>query len=323
MPPPRRFPALRTADVRGEASGVTVADAVVLGELAPAAGQLFDRHLSRAKEWFPHEYVPWSRGRDFTPGSPITAEDPLPAAVQSALVVNLLTEDNLPYYTQALSSLVGHDGVWGAWTRRWTAEEDRHSTVIRDYLCVTRSVDLVALERARMGQLTGGFLPTTIPTVLDLFVYLALQELATRIAHRNTGALLGDPAGSEVMGRVAADENLHYLFYRDLVSKALAAFPSATVAAIERQVRTFEMPGAGIDGFAEHAHRIAKAGIYDVPTHLTRIVEPTVLRDWDIEHLELPSGQASELRDRAVEFVGRLRRIVSRMQERAGAPAGR
>ena len=30
--------------------------------------QLLERHLGTAKEWFPHELVPWSRGRDFDEG---------------------------------------------------------------------------------------------------------------------------------------------------------------------------------------------------------------------------------------------------------------
>jgi acyl-[acyl-carrier-protein] desaturase len=294
-------------------------DATVLRDLEPVAARLMERHLGRSKEWFPHEHVPWSRGRDFSPGEVTPDEPALPESVRSALVVNLLTEDNLPYYTQSIGRVVGIDGVWGEWTRRWTAEEDRHSTVIRDYLCVTRCVDLVALERARMIQVSNGYEPTSNGcSALDLFVYLSLQELATRIAHRNTGALL-DPAGADVMGRVAADENLHFLFYRDLVSAALEAFPAATVAAIERQVRTFEMPGAGLPGFDEHARRIAKAGIYDVPTHLTRILEPVVIRDWQVEKLELPAGPATEMRDRLFEFMGRLRRVVARVQERAAA----
>lgn len=297
-----------------------LADAAsVLHELSPVAEKLMERHLERSKEWFPHEQVPWSRGRDFAPGESTPAEPALPESVRSALVVNLLTEDNLPYYTQSIGRIVGIDGVWGEWTRRWTAEEDRHSTVIRDYLCVTRCVDLVALERARMTQVSNGYEPQHAKTPLDLFVYLALQELATRIAHRNTGALLDDDAGTNVMARVAADENLHFLFYRDLVSEALARFPAATVAAIERQVRTFEMPGAGLPGFDEHARRIAKAGIYDVPIHLTRILEPTVLRDWGVEDLELPAGPATEMRDKLFEFMGRLRRVVSKLQERAAA----
>ena len=37
----------------------------LLRELEPVAEQLLDRHLAMAKEWLPHEYVPWSLGRDF------------------------------------------------------------------------------------------------------------------------------------------------------------------------------------------------------------------------------------------------------------------
>ena len=37
----------------------------LLRELEPVAEQLLNRHLSMAKEWMPHEYVPWSLGRDF------------------------------------------------------------------------------------------------------------------------------------------------------------------------------------------------------------------------------------------------------------------
>jgi acyl-[acyl-carrier-protein] desaturase len=79
-------------------------------------------------------------------------------------------------------------------------------------------------------------------------VYLTLQELATRIAHWDTGRLLDD-IGSVILKRVAADENSHFLFYRDLVAAALRADPSRTVEAIDRQVTSFEMPGAEIDGF--------------------------------------------------------------------------
>ena len=37
----------------------------LLIDLEPAAATELDRHLAVAKEWFPHEYVPWSEGRDF------------------------------------------------------------------------------------------------------------------------------------------------------------------------------------------------------------------------------------------------------------------
>ena len=37
----------------------------LLLELEPVVEENLNRHLSVAKEWFPHEYVPWSDGRNF------------------------------------------------------------------------------------------------------------------------------------------------------------------------------------------------------------------------------------------------------------------
>ena len=39
--------------------------AALITELEPTVEQSLDRHLAGAKEWFPHELVPWSRGRDY------------------------------------------------------------------------------------------------------------------------------------------------------------------------------------------------------------------------------------------------------------------
>src|SRR5436853_3456736 len=102
-------------------------DHALVSELTPTASALLDRHLETAKEWFPHELVPWSRGRDFAPGEAWDeATSELPAGVRSALLVNLLTEDNLPHYFRTIQAHFGNDDVWGEWSRRWTAEEGRH-----------------------------------------------------------------------------------------------------------------------------------------------------------------------------------------------------
>ena len=37
----------------------------LLTELEPVVAENLDRHLKIADEWMPHEYVPWSLGRDF------------------------------------------------------------------------------------------------------------------------------------------------------------------------------------------------------------------------------------------------------------------
>src|SRR5207247_5239143 len=161
--------------------------------------------------------------------------------------VHALTEANPPPYFSTLDPACGAAAVGCAGARRWTTEEMRHSMVIRDYLMVTRAIDPVALERARMVQVGNGVVPCP-DFAADGFVYVALQELATRVAHHNTGKALQatDRAGYDVMKRVAADENLHYLFYRDLATAAIAVDPSAMVLAIERQLHDFDMPGMGI-----------------------------------------------------------------------------
>ena len=293
----------------------------LLAALEPTAARLLDRHLATNKEWFPHELVPWGQGRDFEADYQWAPDDAvLSPEVRSALFVNLLTEDNLPYYFRTIERMFGGDTAWGTWARRWTAEEGRHSIVIRDYLTVTRSIDPVELERARMAQVSCGEVPEP-ETVLDGLVYVALQELATRIAHYNTGKLLSDPAGYEVMKKVASDENRHYLFYRDLVTAALELDPSGTVMAIERQVRTFEMPGTGILDFEVHAKAIAHAGIYDFAIHHDQILAPVVLRHWAVESLEGLSPEAEQARAALVKRICRIamagRRLAARREETA------
>ena len=291
-------------------------DLSVIHELTPVAERLLERHLATVKEWFPHEFVPWSRGRDFEPGEEWDSEtSPLPAAVRSALLVNLLTEDNLPYYFRTIERTFGADGAWGTWARRWTAEEGRHAMVIRDYLMVTRSIDPIGLERGRMHQVSHGVIPEP-PTAADSLVYVALQELATRLSHRATGKLLNDDAGYRVMARVAADENMHFLFYRDLVSAAMEIDPSAMMLAIERQVRDFQMPGTGIPDFADHALAIAKAGIYDLRAHHDQILVPVVLRDWRVAEVEGLNEDGERARHGVIDRIERIGRAGRRMADR-------
>ena len=290
--------------------------------LDDCAGHLLQRHLTHAKEWFPHELVPWELGRRFKPGEIFEPEgDPLPAGVSSALFVNLLTEDNLPHYFHTIAQVVGMDSALGEWSRRWAAEEQRHAIVLRDWLCVTRKLDLVALERARMRQVSSGFRAGGRGRSLtDGLVYLALQELATRISHWNTGRLL-DEVGTAILKRVAADENLHYLFYRELVTGALRADPSRTVEAIDRQVTSFEMPGAEIDGFAGHAASIAAAGIYDFRIHYEQVLVPVVINHWRLESVEGLDADGERARDHLLTWMARLRRVAARMAAQSSEAA--
>jgi acyl-[acyl-carrier-protein] desaturase len=297
--------------------------AALLSELEPVVARLLDRHLAQAKEWFPHQLVPYSRGEDFETDYEWSAEDAtLPAEVRSSLFVNLLTEDNLPYYFRTIEAMFGRHSAWGEWNRRWTAEEGRHSIVIRDYLTVTRAIDPVALERARMAQVSCGQVPEPSTPHAGL-VYVTLQELATRIAHHNTGKVVDDPVGYEVMKRVAADENRHHLFYRDLAAAAIEVDPSSMVIAIEEQVREFEMPGTGIVDFETHARAIARAGIYDFEIHHGQILVPVVLRHWGVENLTGLSDEAERARDALLVRIERVGKAGQRLARRRGEQADR
>jgi acyl-[acyl-carrier-protein] desaturase len=297
-----------------------VKPAELLAVLEPTAAKLYDRHMGVAKAWFPHEYVPWSRGRDFDPQHQWSPDDAdfgeggwtLPESVRAALFVNLLTEDNLPYYTRDINSVFGSDSAYGAWARNWTAEEGRHAIVIRDYLTVTRALDPVALERARMHQVRGAQVPAP-DDIFEALAYLSMQELATRIAHRNTGKLIGDQVGQDVMLRVGNDENLHYLYYRDLATAALEADPSNMMIGIERAVRNFAMPGTGIPKFNELARQIAKAGIYDFKVHHEVILEPVVIRHWKVKDVSGLSPAAQKAQEDLVARIDKIGRVAARL----------
>jgi acyl-[acyl-carrier-protein] desaturase len=300
-----------------------VSDEVVLHELMPLVEKSLDRHVGAANEWFPHDYVPYEEGRNFVK-EPWRPEDSrLPDIAQTALEINLLTEDNLPYYHLALWRTFGEEEAWGEWVRRWTAEEGRHAIVIRDYLTVTRGCDPKALEQGRMDQALRGWYPEFAEQgPLDGVVFTTLQELATRISHRNTGAITDDETAEKLCSRVATDENLHYVFYRDMAVQAIEMNPSAMVEAMHRQITNFAMPGAGIPGFREKAKAMASAGIYNLRIHLDQVLRPVLDNHWRLADIEGLSDEAKQKREDIYTHLERLDRVAARLGEPLGPVRG-
>ncbi|WP_434743673.1 acyl-ACP desaturase [Micromonospora sp. SH-82] len=298
----------------------------LLHELEPVVERNLNRHLTMAKEWFPHEYVPWSEGRTFSGplgGEAWTeADTTLPDVARTALIVNLLTEDNLPAYHHQIATLFGRDGAWGTWVNRWTAEEGRHGIAIRDYLTVTRAVDPVALERARMVHMAHGYSNAHDHHMLNSLAYVSFQELATRISHRNTGKATGDAVCDALLGRIAADENLHMVFYRNLLGAAFEVDPDQTMQAVADVITNFEMPGVGIEGFTRKSVQIALAGIYDLRQHRDEVVVP-VLRQWDVFNVSGlgPDGQAAQ--ERIGRHLDDLEKAAARFEEKRDARQAR
>ena len=126
-----------------------------------------------------------------------------------------------------------------------------------------------------MVQMSKGQVPQS-NSVAEMIAYVSFQELATQVAHRNTGQALDKTMrGKKIMSKVAGDEGLHHAFYRDLVLAALEIDPSTMVMAIQSELRTFKMPGTGIPEFAKHEEAIALAGIFGAQQFVDAVVKPT------------------------------------------------
>ncbi len=318
----------------------------LLRELEPLAAREVDRQMKMAVDWMPHDYVPWDSGRNFAflggeDWDPTQSE--LSETAKAAMITNLLTEDNLPSYHRVIAENFSLDDAWGFWVGRWTAEEARHSIVMRDYLVVTRGVDPVELENTRMLHMTHGYDPldharevhkleptlhqnSAFEMILSV-AYVSFQELATRVSHRNTGKACGDPIADRMLQRVAADEHLHMTFYRNIVSAALDVVPDLAMAAIYSIVSNFAMPGATMPNFRRNAVLIAKDGIYDLPQHRTDVLAP-VLRKWRIFERDDfgPVGQyyreelarfLNDLDAKVDKFEASRARALERMQDKA------
>ena len=290
-------------------------DRDLLGELEPVAEKLLARHMATAQEWFPHDYIPYSQGRDFDTEPWTPDHSRLEGVAQTAFLVNLLTEDNLPSYHREIDRMFGRrESAWTTWVHRWTAEEGRHAIVMRDYLTVTRALDPIAMERGRMETMETGY-DGQDRSALRGMAYVSFQELATRISHRNTGRYSQDPVADRIMARVAADENLHMVFYRDCVAAALEVDPSATMHAIVDEIVGFEMPGAIIKGFGIKAAQIADAGIYDLRGHHDDVVMPLV-RKWKLFDVEGLDAAAEQRREELAGVLTALDAEATRFEEK-------
>jgi acyl-[acyl-carrier-protein] desaturase len=132
--------------------------------------------------------------------------------------------------------------------------------------------------------------------------YVSFQELATRVSHRNTGKVTADPIADKLLARISKDENLHMVFYRNIVAAALEIAPDATMRAIADEVIGFEMPGATMAGFRRSSMIIAKAGIYDLRLHHDDVIMP-VLRHWDVFDRSGFGPEGERARDELATFL--------------------
>ena len=125
------------------------------------------------------------------------------------------------------------------------------------------------------------------------------------------------------MSRVAADENLHHLFYRDLASTASRSIRRAWSSPSTARCATSRCPAPASPTSRATRALIADAGIYDFAVHHDQILVPVVFKHWRIEQLQNLKASAEQARERLVRYVEKVGTVAKRMKSRLAVPQAR
>ena len=257
-------------------------DSDLLNELSLDADLNLRRHIAEAVDWQPQDLVPWDDGHNFAflgGENWVPEQSELGSVARLALTVGVLIADNLPAYHRELSTYL-KTGPWWRWVGRWTAEENRHSIVIRNYLMVTRAVDPVQLERLRMAEMVKGY---ALPSLhlIDVLAEAAFADAAAAVRHRNTAALGENDLVTAISERIARDDELQSVFFANLVGAAFDLVPDQTMRAVADRVREFRIPVVELPDGRDSTAELAAAGIYD-PARTAELVFGPLLRQWNV-----------------------------------------
>lgn len=299
----------------------------LMNAVGPTIERLAAEHRERREHWYFHEFIPWEQGRNYLKEPWDVSQCSLSPEVRSALLLNLLTEDNLPYYYARLAQTYEQTEAMSQWSGIWTAEEGQHAIAMRAYLLTSRNVDPRVLEDDRMTVVERGW-DNSVEDPLDLFVYTSMQELATRLSHFNAGQMADDETAYTLMKRIAADENHHYMFYRGVVTEMLEHMPSEVLCSMAKVSAGFKMPGSTMPGWIRRSLQVAKAGIYNHRVHAEKVLIP-LLREWKVDKLTGLTAEAAQAQEYMLalpqQYIAEAEhfeaRIAAKKNQRATASA--
>ena len=307
----------------------------VLAGMDALAAEAVDRFLVAAEAaWQPADFLP-----DLSaPGAPDAIGDlqrraaGLPGEVITSLVGNMITEEALPTYHAYFNLIKGvneegnmaADRGWVRWSRRWTAEENRHGDLLNKYLYLSGRADMKQVEITIHHLLANGFDPRTEGDPYQSMIYTSFQERATRIAHTNTGRLAdhgGDAVLSRICKTIAGDEARHEKAYTAFMARIFEIDPNGALLAFEKMMKKqIVMPAALMDPapaaadnlFARFSAITQRIGIYTAFDYAAIIQHLT--ERWNIQHLTGLSGGAARAQDYLSTLAGRYRRIAERLK---------
>ena len=299
------------------------ARAEALRACEPLVEELMVEHRAKRRLWFPSDFLPADEAED---------EDSIRVlqrlrerarsigdAIRVSVVLGLLTEEGLPHFHRLLSNYLGEKSVWSQWNRMWTAEEDRHGTILHDYARDSRLFRMKEVEMMQYAYQEAGFEPEWDKDPYRVFVYTTLQERATQYTHRNTGRVVGDeePVLKGIFQNIAADEAKHFSFYRRVFKALLELDPNRALQSALAVMPAIDMPGISMPDFKEMADVVRRTGIYG-PWDYKEIVEEAIAF-WDIEVLEGLNEAGRKAQDKILAIPKRLGRVAEFIEGRSQA----
>jgi len=295
----------------------------ILKTLEEDAKEVFSNHINSRKDWYPHEMIPWNRYSNIEKYGFEYNKEKISENISSAIYLLLMTEDNLPWYARTITGFIGPENrytIWNDWLQQWTAEEDRHSFVIRNYVTLNGLMDPFYLENARMHQVSSGLVPEG-DLVTQWLTYTVLQELAGRISYRKVALALGDDTeGYHIMSKVASDENRHFIFYRDICKKGFEKHPSEFLIGLAMEGIDFQLPGnhsgQGMIDFDIHSRNMANGGFYNLDLYINEILKPSV-DFWKIDQLKDLTPEAEKAREDIFSYIDKTNKFIEKIKDRA------
>ncbi len=297
----------------------------VLADLEPVVRDLIEKHESKRELWFPSELLPADEGQyneKETAELRDRARD-IPDSARVALALNILTEEGLPHFHRVVAENLGSRTYWGLWNNLWTAEEDRHGNILRDYVRDSRLLNFRVLEKLQFEYIRAGFNPNWGGDPYKIFIYTTCQEKATQIAHLNTGKLVSEkePLLFSIAQKVSQDEARHYAFYMTVFKEILARDPNSALESASAIMPSVEMPGLTILNFNTYADVVRRAGIYG-PREYKKIIEQLITL-WNIEVLTHLNELGTKAQEKIMSIPGRIEKLAEYIESRCTAKSFR
>ena len=292
----------------------------VLNHLEQKVKEWMNDHISKRRLWFSSDYLPADEKMNDDQETVVKKLRErvrgINDSVRVAVAVNLLTEEGLPHFHRIIAKHLGDESFWSKWNNMWTAEEDRHGGVLRDYARDSRLFSFREIEMMQFHYQESGFNPDWDRDPYKVFVYTTLQERATQISHKNTGAFAGadEPLLDGILSSIAADEAKHYTFYRNVFKAILEIDPARALQSAAAIMPAIDMPGFSMPNFRDMADVVRRVGIYG-PWDYKKIVEEAI-KFWNIEMLTGLNEMAAKAQERILSIPKRLEKVAQYIEQR-------